>query len=247
MLDKLSEEQRDKLASHFVQRRRVDVKQWLGNETPFPEREAIEKPYKLSKEYKELFEAVYTFARSLVKNATNDMTHAQRRGRYWSALALIRCVMSSPAAAITTLSKRGSSESGVGSGGEESQQILDENLLSSYVYDPTEREQAVDESPTVVIEQVEQSYRDADKRKLRAFVQAAEKLRGEKDQKLQSCISSIESLIQDGYNPIIWCRYIATANYVAETLRQKLEKATTKTIRKSRTSVSVSTGRYCFD
>ncbi|WP_292735543.1 helicase-related protein [Nostoc sp. JL31] len=63
-----------------------------------------------------------------------------------------------------------------------------------------------------------------DKRKLRAFVQAAQKLQGEKDQKLQSCIASIQTLLSEGFNPIIWCRYIATANYVADTLKQKLEK-----------------------
>ncbi len=71
-LDKLTEKQREQLASHFIQRRRADVKQWLGNETPFPERESEEKPYKLSKEYKQLFEDVYNFARGLVKTTTQD-------------------------------------------------------------------------------------------------------------------------------------------------------------------------------
>ncbi|MBA3920684.1 MAG: DEAD/DEAH box helicase, partial [Nostocaceae cyanobacterium] len=105
-LDSLTEHDRDKLASHFIQRRRADVKQWLGNETPFPERESQEHPYKLSKEYRALFEDVYDFARGLVKTTTGEMSYAQRRGRYWSALALIRCVMSSPAAAIATLSRQ---------------------------------------------------------------------------------------------------------------------------------------------
>jgi len=41
---------------------------------------------------------------------------------------------------------------------------------------------------------------------------------------LQNAIASVESLLKDGFNSIIWCRYIATANYVAEALRQKLEK-----------------------
>lgn len=102
-LSNLNEKQRDRLANHFVQRRRADVKLWLGNETPFPERNSEETPYKLSKEYKQLFDDVYDFARGLVKTTTADMSHAQRRGRYWAALALIRCVMSSPAAAIASL------------------------------------------------------------------------------------------------------------------------------------------------
>ncbi|WP_242059266.1 MULTISPECIES: helicase-related protein [Nostoc] len=218
-LDRLTEKQRDKLASHFIQRRRADVKQWLGNETPFPERDSEEKPYKLSKEYKQLFDDVYNFARGLVKTTTQDMSYAQRRGRYWSALALIRCVMSSPAAAVATLNRQVSK-----SGDDSLLADLDEDLMSSYVYDSTDQEQAVDATPTVVVEQGQQSYGDTDKRKLRAFVQAAQKLQGEKDQKLQSCIASIQTLLSESFNPIIWCRYIATANYVADTLKQKLEK-----------------------
>ncbi|MBE9001430.1 DEAD/DEAH box helicase [Nostoc sp. LEGE 12447] len=217
-LNSLTDKQRDHLANHFVQRRRADVKLWLGNETPFPERESSEESYKLSKEYKELFDEVYDFAHGLVKTTTADMSHAQRRGRYWSALALIRCVMSSPAAAIATLNRQ------VSKSGERLLADLDEDLMSSYVHDPTEQEQAVDASPTLVIEQGQQSYKDADKRKLKAFVQAAEKLQGGKDQKLQSCIATVESFLKDQMNPIVWCRYIATANYVADALRQKLEK-----------------------
>ena len=223
-LDRLTEKQRDKLASHFIQRRRADVKQWLGNETPFPERDSEEKPYKLSKEYKQLFDDVYNFARGLVKTTTQDMSYAQRRGRYWSALALIRCVMSSPAAAVATLNRQVSK-----SGDDSLLPDLDEDLMSSYVYDSTDQEQAVDATPTVCSsalapsedgEALKRNY----ERKLRAFVQAAQKLQGEKDQKLQSCIASIQTLLSEGFNPIIWCRYIATANYVADTLKQKLEK-----------------------
>lgn len=206
-LDKLTGQQRDKLASHFIQRRRADVKLWLGNETPFPERESNELPYKLSKEYKALFDDIYDFARKLVKNTTSEMSHAQRRGRYWSALALIRCVMSSPAAAIATLSKKSNAE----------EISIDDELMASYVYDPTEQEQVVDASPVCTEAPQYPS-------KLKTFIQAAEKLQGNKDQKLQSCITYIESLLKENYNPIIWCRYIATANYVAEALKQKLEK-----------------------
>ncbi|MBE9020895.1 SWF/SNF helicase family protein, partial [Chroococcidiopsidales cyanobacterium LEGE 13417] len=78
--------------------------------------------------------------------------------------------------------------------------------------------------PTVVVEQGQQTYRDADRRQLKAFIQAAERLRGDRDQKLQSCIAIVESLLKEGMNPILWCRYIATANYVADALKQKLEK-----------------------
>ncbi len=218
-LDKLTEPQRDSLAGHFIQRRRADVKLWLGNETPFPERDSEEQPYKLSKDYRTLFDDVYDFARGLVKTTTKEMSYAQRRGRYWSALALIRCVMSSPAAAITALIRNSELNYELRTTNYE----LDEDLMSSYVYDSTEQEKIVDASPTLVVEQGVNNY-ELNRRKMKAFVQAAQKLQGDKDQKLQSCIASVESLIKDNYNPIIWCRYIATAKYVADALKQKLEK-----------------------
>lgn len=219
-LNTLTEQARSQLANHFVQRRRSDVKLWLGNETPFPEREALELPYRLGKEYRSLFEDVYNLARGLVKTADDSLSYAQRRGRYWSALALIRCVMSSPAAAIATLTRQASKAGSTNDLASD----LDEDLLGAYVYDLTEQEQAVDAPPTLVVEQGQQSYGDTERRKLRAFVQSAAKLQGEKDNKLQAAIATVESLLKDGFNPILWCRYIATANYVATALKQKLEK-----------------------
>lgn len=219
-LEHLSEAQRSELASHFVQRRRADVKQWLGNETPFPERDSVEQPYRLSKEYRTLFNDVYNLARGLVKSTTDSMSYAQRRGRYWSALALIRCVMSSPAAAVATLSRQ-ASKSGEP---EDLATEIDEALMSAYVYDPTEQEIVVDALPTVVVEQGQQSFKDSERQRLRAFVQAAQKLHGDKDTKLTAAIASVESMLKHDMNPILWCRYIATADYVAEALRSRLEK-----------------------
>ena len=223
-LEHLSEPQHIKLAAHFIQRRRADVKLWLGNETPFPERLSTELGYKLTREYRELFDQVYDFARGLVKGVTDRMTYAQKRGRYWAALALIRCVMSSPAAAVATLSKQVENRT---DGNAEAEEPLDEDLMATYVYDPTEQEQSADAQPTLPIEQ----YRDSDplqdasrRRKLKTFVESAAKLYGEKDAKLQQAIATVTALLKEGHQPIVWCRYIATAKYVANALKQKLEK-----------------------
>ena len=224
-LNQLTEAQRIELARYFVQRRRVDVKDWLGNNTPFPERQALECPYPLSKAYSELFEQVYDFARGLVKNAEESLSHAQKRGRYWSALAIIRCVMSSPAAAVITLSKR---ESQVGNSESED---WDEDLVANYIYDTTEVEQITDSSPISIVEREQQSYRDTDRRKLREFVKMAQQLQGKGDNKLQKAIALVKDLLLEGLNPIIWCRYIATANYVAQALRSELEGKKNSSVR----------------
>jgi superfamily II DNA or RNA helicase len=218
-LEHLTEAQRSELAGHFVQRRRADVKQWLGDDTPFPERDAIESAYKLSKDYRDLFDGVYGLARGLVAKTT-ELSHAQQRGRYWAALALIRCVMSSPAAAIATLNRQIDKTAA----GEMPEEAIDEALMGAYVCDPTEQEQVVDGAPTMVVERGTRFYKDSERRQLKAFVAAAEKLAGAKDSKLQAVLTIGEGLLKEGLNPIIWCRYIATAEYVADWLRQKLEQ-----------------------
>ncbi|MCG9890758.1 MAG: DEAD/DEAH box helicase [Thermosynechococcaceae cyanobacterium MS004] len=218
-LDQMTTGERVQLAKHFIQRRRADVERWLGDETPFPVREPYECDYELSKPYRALFDQVYQFALGLVQSTTDEMSYGQRRGRYWSALALIRCVMSSPAAAIATLSrqleKRGEADSEV--------EVSDE-FLGAYVYDSMELETVVDAAPTVVIEQGQQSYIAHERRSIRAFIQAAEEIQGVKDSKLQALEKIVHSLLAEGLNPIIWCRYIATAEYVAVELRRVLEK-----------------------
>lgn len=219
-LERLSENQRIALAQHFVQRRRADIKVWLGNETPFPDREPLERPYKLSKGYQDLFENVYNFARGLIRTTTSDMTYAQRRGRYWSALAIIRCVMSSPEAALSTLGRQLEKTASE----DELAADIDEALMVAYTYDPTDQEQALDAQPTTAIAQGQRSFSDTDRRKLRAFMQDAAALKGGQDSKLKAATETIAELLKEGLNPIIWCRYIATANYLTEALKGTFEK-----------------------
>ncbi|ACB54351.1 hypothetical protein cce_5005 [Crocosphaera subtropica ATCC 51142] len=233
-LDALSEQQRIDLAQHFIQRRRADVQNWMDEETPFPKREALEYPYQLSKEYRDLLDDVYDFARGLVQSVDDSLTHAQKRGRYWSALAIIRCVMSSPAAAIATLSRQVKKDADTKELTSELSEELGVNydhLASPYVCDATEEEKSVDIVPTAVVEEGTKAYQDWEKRKLRAFVKVAEQLTGKKDKKLQQTIKLVKELLEEGYNPILWCRYIATANYYAQALQEVLEKQRNSQVR----------------
>ena len=51
-----NEQHRRRLAQYFVQRRRADIRHYLQADTPFPDREEKESSYKLTPEYKKLFE-----------------------------------------------------------------------------------------------------------------------------------------------------------------------------------------------
>src|SRR5207237_113698 len=61
------ESQRRELARHFVQRKRGDIERYLGADTVFPERQETEVSYRLSPEYRALFETVLGYARESVR------------------------------------------------------------------------------------------------------------------------------------------------------------------------------------
>ena len=96
---------RERLARHFVQRRRADIRSYLDESTPFPEdRLTQERTYSLSAGYKELFDDVLQYARETVRDPEGGQL--RQRVRYWSALALLRALASSPRAAAATLRTR---------------------------------------------------------------------------------------------------------------------------------------------
>jgi len=220
----LTESQRIELAKHFVQRRRADVQSWLGEETPFPTREPHEVSYTLDRDYRALAEDVYDFASEIVRSG-DTLSGFQRRVRYWTALALMRCVLSSPAAATAALEGRASRLEE----GEETEP--DDAVFSPYVYDMQGAdESSVDVSPTYVIEEGEQWLASHEQRRLRQFAKRANELQGKKDQKVQAVANVVSDLLNDGRQIIVYCRYIATSDYVAA----QLDRIVTKKYPKAR-------------
>jgi superfamily II DNA or RNA helicase len=213
-LQLLSEAERDELARHFVQRRRIDVEQWIGEETPFPKRSSLEVTYDLSPSYKDLFDRVYAFSSELVRSG-ETLTGWKKRIRFWTALALLRCVMSSPAAAVTALLMR-SKRLGI-------EYETDDEAYSPYIYEGSDKE-TVDVQPTHIVEEAEEDLNEGEKRRLRELARLADSLKGTADTKLQRCIEIVRQLLSEGYHPIIWCRYIATSDYVTQELSRQLEK-----------------------
>ena len=92
----------------MVQRRRADIRSYLGAETHFPaDRETLEVAYRLSPAHRELFDDVLAYVRGQVQDTSGS--RLQQRIRWWSALSLLRSLASSPAAAAATLSNRAAS------------------------------------------------------------------------------------------------------------------------------------------
>lgn len=214
---KENEHHRRRLAAHFVQRRRADIEHYLDSDTPFPQRIPAETTYHLSPEYKELFNKVLRFISERVHDKT--LSAFRQRVRWWSALALLRCLGSSPAAAAATLRSRASVNDA------ENEQAADEigrqTVLDISLEDSAE---AIDVTPGAETAEDKDDETTRTRRRLLELAKLADELKGDKDEKLQKLVGVVKSLIKDGFNPIVFCRFIETADYVAAALRDKLPK-----------------------
>jgi hypothetical protein len=207
---------RKRLAQHFIQRRRGDIQNYLDSKTPFPKREDREDSYKLSPDYKRLFERVLDYARESVLDATGGQFH--QRVRWWSALALLRSLASSPAAAAATLRNRAAPAEAENP--EEADEIGRRTILDIIVDESADGSDVTPGSDPGGEEDEGQRNR----RRLLDMARAADDLLGEKDEKLKKAVDLIKGLLNEGFHPIIFCRFIPTAEYVAAELRTRLPK-----------------------
>ena len=228
-----NERHRRHIAAHLVQRRRADVQDYMDTDTPFPKREDAEETYSLTDGYKALFNTVLAYARERVQDDSGP--HYRRRVRWWSALALLRSLASSPAAAAATLRTRSSTADTETA--EEADAIGERSVLDLDDVEAGERLDVApgadegDDGDDAGVKQASHSQRD----RLLRMARRAEALCGpQQDAKLRKAIRLVKGLLKDGYHPILFCRFIPTAEYVADELRKALS---------SKVEVTAVTGR----
>ncbi len=201
---------RRRLARHLVQRRRGDIRRYLEADTAFPERSDKEETYSFSPVYRKLFDDILAFAREYVTDA--DGGRRRQRVRYWSALALLRCVSSSPAAAVATLRSRAAVD-------EADDEDLDDVGRRTVLDQSDDDDAAVfDFSPGSEME----GGRETTRRRLLEFARRAESITHRDDRKLQGAAREVRALLRDGFHPVVFCRFVDTAEYVAGFLREAL-------------------------
>lgn len=204
------------LSKHIVQRKRSDIYHYLREDTIFPDREEASKQscYNFSAKYGEYFDKVLEYANTAFSVSGTSEYH--RRLMWWSALALLRSVVSSPAAAIATMRNRSFSSK------EQSEKELDD-AGSALILDLSPDESAeLPDSPAGV---------DADdtadncfpRSILNRLAKEAEELMGANDYKLQRAKKIVRELLDEKFNPILFCRFIHTAEYVANELKRELK------------------------
>ena len=205
---------RNELSAHFVQRRRGDIAEWR-DQAGFPARESRETTYRLSGEWGSLFDQILAYARTMVARAEGG-TALQQRMSWWAALALLRCVSSSPAAASQALRTRLRAAEG---DTEEARVSELDRAASESVLDASDDDLlGVDESvPAGTVDSAD------DAASLRTLIDRADALRGvARDPKLKTLVREVKELLASGFQPVVFCRFIATAHYVGEALRSGL-------------------------
>lgn len=208
-----SQGERQRLARHFVQRRRQEIERWMSEDTPFPKRDSGEFDYDLSGPYLAFFDKVLDFARNLV--AGDTAPDRQKRVHYWTALGLLRGVMSSPAAGVAMFRARRTKL-----GGEDLEDTVESPI------DPVHDHPEGHESDLAPVEVVEHTgWSESQQRRMREFEKELSALIGPAhDHKLEAARMIIEDWLDQGLNPVIFCRYIQTALYLGEQIAPLLAK-----------------------
>lgn len=195
--------QREELSHYFIQRRRADVKPYVGNDIIFPERVQFDQQYRLSNQYYALLMDIIDYVREGVKQA-KTLKKQKQRYIYWDLLALIRGVMSSPDAGISMLKNKITKQSNDSDDAvDDDEKIFKFNdaLKDGYINDD------------VIPESYEQAT-NSDKTKFRSFISALMEIKeNEQDSKVKELAKAIDFALNSGYNPIVFCQYIQTAEY----------------------------------
>lgn len=196
---------RERLANHFVQRRRADIAEWHEGDL-FPRRETKELTYALSGAWEEFFNDVLDYCAEVVAAGAGD--ELRQRLNFWGTLALLRCAGSSPLAAVLALRTRA---------GDDLSPDVREDLLNRIFDGDVDALVEDDVEPPV----------GGDDPALAALIAQAERLAGRSgDPKLDVAADHVAELVKAGFNVVVFCRFIATAHYVARHLRESLTGAT---------------------
>jgi superfamily II DNA or RNA helicase len=206
---------RQKLARQFVQRRRKDIVEWqtqTGDGVGFARRMKTELTYNLTGEWGVFFDAVQDYCREMAESVESNQQSSSRL-IWYATLALLRCVASSPAAAVRALTNRLEGKATV----EDADTIEDSDVAIEQLHDG--------DANDLTSNDIEPRAAFKENQQLQKLVADAQRLSGKKgDPKVASLIQHVEGLLAEGFSPVVFCRFIATAHYVATELKKQFPK-----------------------
>jgi superfamily II DNA or RNA helicase len=186
---------REKLAGYFIQRRRADIDAWREPGL-FPQLEVTDLKYLLSGDYDRFYGEILDYCAEVIEAKQGEI---HQRLAFWGMLALMRCVSSSPAAAVRSLRSRAEVQ------GSEAEIAI----IAARALDEDEGTEN-DLEPGAAIED----------QRLAGLIRQAELLAANPagDPKFVALRSAIQLLLKDGVSPVIFCRFVATAESIGKSL-----------------------------
>ena len=213
-LGTIDQKGREAIAPYFIQRKRESIIKWLGENTSFPERDAKEVKYNLTAQYLEAYKKALKFARGITAGGIKNQ---KDRIRYWAVLALLRGIMSSPGAGIEMLKNRTDKRTAEIAGLEEEAENLENPNIEKSSEDS-------DVEQSELLSKIELKKDEVEE--IHALKNELENLKGiEHDVKLRDTVKIIDKWLKEEFSPIIFCRFISTANYVGQFLKEYLPKS----------------------
>ena len=212
-----TEAHRQQVAAHFIQRRRKNIQHGFGETTRFPQRDAREEAYDLHPEYRLVFLRLLEVLRKMVEvQAANK---GMQKLRYYTALTFLRGVMSSPRAGAAMLRRRAGLKTSTA--GESPD--LEYRLLQGAVLEQNPASED-DSTPVHLADAIA-----PDRSEQQSLSHLAEQLEGlsglNKDHKALALLTLLDQWLRQGYNVIVFCRFIDTANYLGDVLKAPLRKS----------------------
>ena len=208
--------EREELSKYFVQRRRADIRQYLGNEVVFPERIRVDNDgYKYDRTYLELLDNVKEYVKQGVESA-KTLDNRKQRYIYWDLLALMRGVMSSPDAGISMLRNK------IEKNSDDSEVNIDDTDSQVYVFNDHLKD--IINADDIVPDALESLSR-SDKYKFNQFISVLENIKAtDSDNKVKAALENVFFALDEKKNPIVFCQYIQTAEYVGRYIAEHLSQ-----------------------
>lgn len=198
---------RERLARHLIQRKRADIAKWQQDKSLFPTRLSAEASYQLTGTWGSFFDEVQDYCIHMAESREGE----GKRMIWYATLALLRCISSSPASAVSALTAR---LHGV--------PMQDARpMVESALTDDTEDDDAAEDR------ELPAPANEGEEAVLQDLLNKAHTLYGPKnDPKLKLLLSELQKLVKEGFSPIVFCQYISTALYVEEYLKAAFKKHT---------------------
>ena len=209
-------EQREKLSHYFIQRRRADIKQYLGDEVVFPQRLQIDnnEDYSFDKDYRKLLNDLIDYIKDGIQ-AVKNADKRKQRYVYWDLLALMRGVMSSPDAGISMLENKIAKN--------EDDSVTDgdtDNTDNTYIFNDTLKDML---NADDIIPEAYETVSRSDKTRFKDFITSLQNIKATgTDNKVKKALENVAFALESGMSPIVFCQYIQTAEYVGRFISEHL-------------------------